>query len=57
MKNYENMIDINDRIKLSYIKKGQGKKIIILHGNRDSKTNFDRLIDDLAEYYMVLLLT
>jgi pimeloyl-ACP methyl ester carboxylesterase len=53
VKNYENMIDINDRIKLSYIKKGQGKKIIILHGNRDSKTNFDRLIDDLAEYYMV----
>ncbi|MEE1073817.1 MAG: alpha/beta fold hydrolase, partial [Cellulosilyticum sp.] len=53
MENYESKVLLNNGINLSYIKKGQGKKVLILHGNRDSKQNFIELIDDLAKDYMV----
>lgn len=53
MNNYENILSLKNGIQLSYIKKGEGSAVLLLHGNRDSKQNFNDLIEDLATDHTV----
>lgn len=45
-------IDVNN-ITLNYNKRGKGNPVILLHGNGENKSIFDKLADKLKEHYTV----